>query len=89
MKNLYSPLDIEFNTFFQYRLGMNKTYAISLTAMDEDDDAIKCRHSQWVEAGSRLTSHKFWNANVDAVSFRRSSISESFVKKTSSSVSEI
>lgn len=47
--------------------------------MDEDDDAIKCRHSQWVEAGPRLTSHRFRNANVDAVSFWRSPISESFV----------
>lgn len=60
---------------------MNKTYAISLTAMDEDDDAIKCRFSQYVEAGPRLTSHRFSSANVDKVSFRRSSFSESFVKK--------
>lgn len=59
---------------------MNKTYAISLTAMDEDDDAIQCRSSQYVEAGPRLTSHKFRNADVDLVSFRRSSIIESFVK---------
>eukprot|EP00105_Crassostrea_gigas_P024738 XP_011445097.2 PREDICTED: uncharacterized protein LOC105340624 [Crassostrea gigas] len=60
-----SPI-VQMKPFF--KLGMNKTYAISLTAMDEDDDAIKCRHSQWVEAGPRLTSHRFRNANVDAES---------------------
>lgn len=89
MKNLYSHLNIKFNIFFLYRLGMNKTYAISLTAMDEDDDAIKCRSSQYVEAGPDLTSHRFHKANVDAVSLRRSSISESLVKKPSSSISKI
>lgn len=67
---------------------MNKTYAISLTAMDEDDDAIKCRSSKYVEAGPDLTSHRFYKANVDAVSLQRSSISESFVKKRSSSISK-
>lgn len=47
---------------------MNRTYAISLTAMDEDDDAINCRLSRYVEAGTLITSHKIRNANVDLVS---------------------
>ena len=49
------------------RLGVNRTYEISLTAMDEDDDAIHCTHSIYVEAGSALTSNPIPNTSFDNV----------------------
>ena len=53
--------------FLGSRLGVNRTYEISLTAMDEDDDAIHCRLSLFVEAGSALTSNPIPNTSVDKV----------------------
>jgi hypothetical protein len=51
------------------RLGMNRTYDIHLTAVDEDDDAISCRLSRYVEAGPRITSHKIPHTSVISLAF--------------------
>ncbi|XP_056020661.1 uncharacterized protein LOC125649402 [Ostrea edulis] len=57
-----SPV-VQMKPFF--KLGMNRTYNIHLTAIDEDDDAIYCRFSRYVEAGAAISFHTLPNTVVD------------------------
>ena len=64
--SIYQSVSFTFG-FLGSRLGVNRTYEISLTAMDEDDDAIHCRLSKYVEAGSAITTNPITNTSVDKV----------------------
>ncbi|XP_061173643.1 uncharacterized protein LOC133182814 [Saccostrea echinata] len=46
-------------------LGMNRSYSIHLTAIDEDDDVIFCRFAKYVEAGPAITKRNIPNTVVD------------------------